>query len=68
MIRKYGVVHGVVACEDCGWESQSYKNAQALAAIHARAYGHRVTGEIGIAIEYDGRDEIPTRSSKARVL
>jgi hypothetical protein len=52
----YGVVHAVVECEDCDWKTTSYKNAQALAKIHAKKYGHKVTGELGIAFEYDYRE------------
>lgn len=55
MRRKYGVVHGIAECKDCGWSTTSYKNAQANAARHARARGHRVVGELGISFEYDGR-------------
>lgn len=53
----YSVVHGIAACDDCGWQTDSYKNAQAIAAIHARAHGHRVHGEIGCVYIYDGRQE-----------
>ena len=49
----YGVIHAVVTCETCGWETHSYKNAQAIAAIHARSKGHRVVGELGIGFIYD---------------
>jgi len=52
--RSYGVVHGLAECRDCDWNTESYKNAQALAARHARHYGHRVVGELGIAFEYTG--------------
>lgn len=31
-----------------------YKNAQARAANHARAKGHRVEGELGIHVVYQG--------------
>lgn len=55
--RQFGVVHGVATCEDCGWTTESYKNAQANAARHARAHGHRVVGEVGCAYTYDGREE-----------
>jgi len=51
----YGVIHAVVKCLDCDWETFSYKNAQAVAKIHAKTHGHRVEGELGIAIMYDGR-------------
>ena len=50
----YGVVHAFLKCEDCEWETYSYKNAQALAAKHAKKYGHKVTGELGIAFGYYG--------------
>jgi hypothetical protein len=53
MSYKYGVVHAVIGCEDCGWVSKNYKNAQATAKIHAKTYGHRVEGELGISIVYD---------------
>jgi len=55
MKYSYGVVHAVVECEDCDWTTESYKNAQAIASIHARKYKHRVTGELGIAFSYNGR-------------
>lgn len=63
MKRSYGVVHGMAACATCGWETQSYKNAQALAAIHARKYGHHVEGELGISFTYTG--EAADESRKA---
>lgn len=55
MEYSYGVVHAIVSCEDCDWQTHSYKNAQAIAKIHAKKYGHKVTGELGIAFSYDGR-------------
>jgi len=57
MQYQYGVVHGLAACDDCGWKTESYKNAQANAARHARAHCHRVHGEIGCAYTYDGRGQ-----------
>jgi len=57
MKYKYGVIHGHVRCIDCGWETYSYKNAQAIAKIHAKKYGHRVEGELGIAFSYYGEKE-----------
>lgn len=57
MTYRYGVVHGVMRCQDCGWETYSYKNAQAISKIHAKKYHHRVEGELGISLVYDGRDE-----------
>jgi len=61
MKRKYGVVHGLAECQDCGWSTTSYKNAQALAARHAAHYGHRVIGEIGCAYEYDATADGPLK-------
>jgi len=55
MKYSYGVVHGIAECEDCGWRTEEYKNAQATAAIHAKRHGHRVVGELGIDFSYDGR-------------
>ena len=57
MKYSYGVIHAIVKCEDCGWETTSYKNALAIAKIHARKHGHRVCGELGIAFSYNGRKE-----------
>jgi hypothetical protein len=59
--RSYGVIHAIIECEDCGWgENSSYKNAQAIAKIHAKRYGHKVRGELGIGFNYDFRDSPPT--------
>lgn len=54
MKKSFGVVHGIAECQTCGWKTQSYKNAQALAAKHAKKYGHRVEGEVACAYTYDG--------------
>jgi len=58
MKYSYGVVHGIAECEDCEWRTESYKNAQAIASIHAKKHGHRVTGELGITFSYNGREEV----------
>lgn len=55
MKKKIGVVHAIAKCDDCGREFMGYKNAQALAAQHAKIYKHKVQCEVGIAITYDGR-------------
>lgn len=55
MADEYGPVSAIVECETCGWSTQSYKNAQALAAQHAKKHGHRVKGEVTIVFVYDGR-------------
>lgn len=57
MSYTYGVIHAVVECEDCDWETCSYKNAQAIAKIHAKKYGHKVSGELGISFSYDFRSK-----------
>jgi hypothetical protein len=56
MSYKYGVVHASVKCEDCSWEAKSYKNAQATGKIHAKRYGHKVSGDLGISFCYDYRE------------
>ena len=53
----YSVISAIVECEDCDWKTESYKNAQALAAKHARKYRHRVRGELGISFGYDYREK-----------
>ena len=55
MSYSYGVVHGLAECQDCKWHTASYKNAQAIAKLHAKRYGHKVVGELGISFEYDYR-------------
>jgi hypothetical protein len=48
-------VHAVAACQDCSRQFDNYKNEQALAAQHAIKYAHLVSGEVGLAFDYDGR-------------
>jgi len=55
MSYEYGVTHAIVNCDDCDWKTQSYKNAQAIAKIHAKKYGHKVSGELAIYFNYDFR-------------
>ena len=57
MKYSYGVINAFVECEDCEWKTESYKNAQAIAKIHAQKHGHRVRGNLGISFTYDGRTE-----------
>ena len=54
----YSSVGARVWCDDCEWNSESYKNAQAIAKKHAKKYGHRVNGELEIVFGYDAREEI----------
>lgn len=58
MKYSYGVIHAIVECEDCGWHTESYKNAQALAKIYAQKYKHNVRGELGISFSYIGKEEL----------
>lgn len=51
----YSPIGIIVKCEDCSWESESYKNGQAIAKKHAVKHGHRVRGELTIAFGYDYR-------------
>lgn len=57
MKYSYGVIHAYFECDDCGWKTTSYKNAQAIAAIHARTHKHNVDGEIANRVAYFGREE-----------
>lgn len=63
MKYSYGVVHAVVQCDDCDWYTKSYKNAQALAAKHAKKYSHNVSGELGIGFHYYGKGEVKDASN-----
>jgi hypothetical protein len=53
--KSFGVVHAIAECEDCDWTAFGYKNAQAIAAKHAKVHGHRVHVEVGMDGTYDGR-------------
>lgn len=57
-------IHAVLECENCGKIFDNYKNAQGIAAIHAKKYGHKVVGEIGICVVYDGSSENISREPK----
>ena len=54
MKRTGGVVHGMAECNDCDWESGSYKNILAISAIHAKKRKHKVHVEVGYVFIYDG--------------
>jgi hypothetical protein len=55
MTYVYSPIAAEVECEDCSWVSESYKNAQAIAAKHAKKYGHKVRGELTIFFTYNYR-------------
>ena len=57
MKKRFGVVHIVAECEDCDWNTQNYKNGQAIAAIHAKSHKHKVHVEVGLSVCYDGRED-----------
>lgn len=62
--KNIGVVHAIAIGKNCGVEFMNYRNAQALAAKHAKKYGHLVIGEVALAFEYDGRQ--PGKTPDAR--
>jgi hypothetical protein len=58
--RSYGPVECEAYCETCGWSTESYKNGQAIAAIHAKKHGHKVNGHVINSFTYDGTKENTT--------
>ena len=56
MKKEIWVIHVLAECQDCGKQFENYKNGQALAAKHAKHYQHLVTGEIGLAFNYNGKE------------
>ena len=57
MKRSGGVVHAIVECKNCSWQSGSYKNALAIASNHAKKYNHDVHVEVGYCFTYHGSEE-----------
>ena len=55
MKKTIGVVHVIAECKDCNWQTENYKNGQAIAAKHARKYEHVVIVDVGLIVEYDGK-------------
>lgn len=51
-VRFSGVIHGLGKCDECNWESSSYKNALATAKVHHNITGHTVSVEQAIAVTY----------------
>ena len=45
-------VHTIIACVDCGKEFDNYLTATKDASKHHRKTGHKITGEIGYAVEW----------------
>jgi len=65
MNKRTRKVHAIAVCQDCGAEWRCPTNTAACAAVHAKATGHRVTGEVGLAFEYDGGGK-PTVSVRGK--
>jgi hypothetical protein len=57
MKKSFGVSHCIAVCLDCGWRNESYKNAQATGARHAKSHKHKVLVDVGVSGYYDGRDD-----------
>jgi len=57
--KSFGVIGASAWCCNCDWKTEAYKNAQANAARHARAYKHKVECEITNAGVYDATEEAP---------
>lgn len=55
MEKTIGVIGCIAECDDCGLKFESYKNGQALAAKHAKDHKHKVSGELVLFFEYDGK-------------
>lgn len=57
-IKKQTWVSDIIAeCQDCPASWNNRKNAQAVAAKHAKKYGHLVRVEIELTSHYDGRKD-----------
>jgi hypothetical protein len=49
------LIHAIFSCEDCPAIWEWYLTAQRLAIAHARKHQHRVSGEVGFSVRYDGK-------------
>ena len=56
MARKW-LIHGVATCTVCDWIEENYLAVQKKASAHANKTGHKVTADLGYAVEYPGRRE-----------
>lgn len=59
MIKNFSVIHCIANCEDCNWGTESHKNGQAISAIHARRYKHKVRVKVVLYGSYEGRQKDP---------
>jgi hypothetical protein len=53
--KKFGIVHVHAECKDCDWSTNSHKNGQAIAAIHAEKHKHKVVVDVRMTGFYNGR-------------
>lgn len=55
MGEKAKIIHQIAKCLNCGMQWEDYRNGKARkqAAQHAKKTGHTVTGETGIAWDYN---------------
>lgn len=51
------LIHFIANCMDCSWETGDFLAGQKAARQHAKRYKHKVSGESGYSVVYDGRDE-----------
>ncbi len=50
-IKHFGQIHCMAYCQDCNWSDEDYVTAGGNGSSHARAFGHRVRVEKGMAYE-----------------
>jgi len=53
MNKKTWRIGGVADCDDCAWHYESYKNAQAVGANHAKHHDHMVRVETTLVSLYN---------------
>jgi len=53
MKKKTWVIGGIAECQDCDWTYDHYKNAQAVAANHAKHHDHFVRVETTLCSYYN---------------
>jgi hypothetical protein len=56
-------MHAIFTCETCGESWEDFRTAAKEAYAHARKHKHYVSGEVGYAVKYDGRDQNDERSN-----
>ena len=51
------IVHAIFTCEDCGKHWEDYLTAQNNARRHAKKHGHKVEGDLGYCVSYNGKED-----------